>query len=257
MQSLNPNAIEAALHTRRFGRPLIAVAETASTNTLARQMAADGAPEGTAVVADRQTAGRGRRGRSFFSPTGGIYLSILLRPRKTAEPGLLTSCAAVATARAIERFAAFPVAIKWVNDLLIGGRKVCGILTEGDLDPRSGALRFAVLGIGINVAHAAFPPELQNIVTTLADEGCAVTREALIAALLEEWETAYATIDSGDFLTESRRRSAVLGRAVTVLRGTESFEAVAEDIGETGGLWVRRPGGERLCLCSGEVSLRL
>ena len=257
MAPLNSVLVENCLQTRRFGRLLRAVGETDSTNRLAREWAAAGAPEGAAVVADRQTAGRGRRGRAFFSPPGGIDLSVVLRPTAGMDPGRITSCAAVAAARAIERFAAFPVQIKWVNDLLVHGRKVCGILTEGELDPATGALRYGVLGIGINVGMAVFPPPLAEIATSLANEGCSVERERLIAAVLEELESAYARMGDGSFLEESRRRSAVLGRPVTVLRGDERFEAVAEAIDEQGHLVVRTADGRLLTLHSGEVSLRL
>ena len=257
MQALTAESVEQHLHTARFGHPLRVVDCTDSTNTLARRWAAQGAPEGACVIADRQTAGRGRRGRTFFSPAGGVYLSLVLRPAAGTDPGFITSCAAVAASRAIERFSAFPVQIKWVNDLLIGGRKVCGILTEGELEPETGSLRYAVLGIGINVEAAVFPPELQSIATSLANEGCRVERGVLIAALLEEWEQAYAAMSSGAFLAESRRRSAVLGRTVTVLRGEERFTAAAESIDERGRLVVRTVDGIRHTLHSGEVSLKL
>ena len=239
MQALTAECVEQHLHTTRFGHPLQVVDCTDSTNTLARRWAAEGAPEGACVIADRQTAGRGRRGRTFFSPAGGVYLSLVLRPAAGTDPGFITSCAAVAASRAIERFSDFPVQIKWVNDLLIGGRKVCGILTEGELEP------------------AVFPPELQSIATSLANEGCRVERGVLIAALLEEWEQAYDAMSSGAFLAESRRRSAVLGRTVTVLRGEERFTAAAESIDELGRLVVRTADGIRHTLHSGEVSLKL
>lgn len=257
MERLTVQAITASLHTTRFGHPLQVVECTDSTNTLARRWAEEGAPEGASVAADRQTAGRGRRGRAFFSPEGGVYLSLVLRPAAGTDPGFITSCAAVAAARAIERLSPVSVQIKWVNDLLIEGRKVCGILTEGEWEPTTGGLRFAVLGIGINVAETVFPPELQSIATSLANEGCRVERAALIAALLEEWELAYAAMNSGVFLEESRRRSAVLGKTVTVLRGEERFTAAAEYIDEQGRLVVRTTDGVRHMLHSGEVSLRL
>lgn len=257
MEMLTAAAIETQLHTRRFGHPLRVVAETDSTNRLAREWAAAGAPEGAAVAANRQTAGRGRRGRTFFSPVGGVYLSVVLRPQAGVDPGWITSCAAVAVALAIERFASFPVQIKWVNDLLIRGKKVCGILTEGELDAGTGALRYAVLGIGINVGAAEFPAPLGAIATSLTNEGCAVERERLIAAVLEEWERAYTHIADGAFLEESRRRSAVLGKPVTVLRGEERFGALAQAIDPQGHLVVQTADGRTLTLQSGEVSLKL
>lgn len=247
--------IAAGLRTARFGRALTVVAETASTNTDLRRLAEAGAPEGTTLVAARQTGGRGRRGRSFHSPEGGLYLSTLLRPAAGTDMGLLTSCAAVAAARAIESLCPLSVGIKWVNDLYLHGRKVCGILAEAGFTA-VGTLDYAVLGFGINVALAALPPELASIATTLGNEGAAVEREALAAALLNEWERAYATLPTGDFLAESRRRSVVLGRSVQVTRGDESFSAMAEAITDAGHLMVRTADGLTELL-SGEVSLRL
>lgn len=249
--------IRAHLHTAVFGRQLVAEPLLPSTNTAARRLAQDGAPEGTVVTADAQSAGRGRRGREFFSPAGGVYLSIVLRPGPETDAGLITSCAAVAVARAIESLCPQTVQIKWVNDLLIGGRKVCGILTESELEPQTGALRFAILGIGINVAAAVFPPPLDKLATSLGNEGTAPDRNRLIAALLNEWERAYAAMGSGAFLAESRRRSAVLGRTVTVERGNERFCAYAEAIDDAGRLQVRTPDGKTIVLPSGEVSIRL
>ncbi len=256
MNELTAAAIQRHLNTRVFGRSLIVEPQLPSTNTLARTLAADGAPEGTAVVAVEQTAGRGTRSRTFFSPRGGIYLSIVLRPH-AADAGLITSCAAVVTARAIERLCPLDVRIKWVNDLYIGGRKLCGILTEAGLNPVTNALDYVVLGIGVNVAKTVFPPALASLATSLANEGYAVDRAVLIAAILEEWEHAYATIGSRDFLADSRRRSCVLGRMVTVSRGDDCFAALAEAITNDGHLVVCPANGKSLTLSSGEVSLQL
>jgi BirA family biotin operon repressor/biotin-[acetyl-CoA-carboxylase] ligase len=163
----------------------------------------------------------------------------------------------VAVARAIERLCPLRVEIKWVNDLYVSGRKLCGILTEAGLDPVTGRLDYVVLGIGVNVAPIQFPPELETLATSLGNEGCVVDRNALIAAILNEWERAYATMDSGDFLCESRRRSCVLGKRVTVSRGNEIYVATAVDINEQGHLLMRRDSGETEVLASGEVSVRL
>lgn len=252
---LTADAVRAHLHTACFGRSLTVYEEVDSTNTAARLLAAEGAPEGTAVAACRQQAGRGRRGREFHSPEGGIYLSVILRPAVPVSPGLITSCAAVAAARAIRRLTGLDVGIKWVNDLFLNGRKVAGILAEGELSP-TGELEYIILGIGINVAAVPLPAAVADIATSLEAEGCRPALGALIAALLEEWETAYATLPSGDFLEDSRRLSVVLGKTVTVLRGEESFPAVAEAIDDQGQLVVRTADGP-LTLTSGEVSLRL
>ena len=152
---LTAAAVAAHLHTD--GLALTALQSTDSTNTRIRVLAEDGAPEGTVVVAAAQTAGRGRSGKSFLSPAGtGLYMSILLRPALTMGDSLLiTTAAAVAVSRAIERVAGCEAKIKWVNDVYVDEKKVCGILTEGALDLENGGLRYAILGIGINIC----PPD--------------------------------------------------------------------------------------------------
>ncbi len=255
MNAVTESAIRRHLHTALFGRDLQVAATLPSTNTTARALAAAGAPEGTVVVAESQTAGRGTRSRLFFSPQGGVYMSVILRPRE-ADGCLITSCAAVAVARAIERLCPLNVHIKWVNDLYVGGKKLCGILTEAGFTPDN-TLDYVVLGIGVNVAAVEFPADIAGIATSLGNEGCAVDRNALIAAILEEWEHAYATIGSGDFLAESRARSCVLGQRVTVTRGDEQFSATARDINSRGHLLVETDTGETITLHSGEVSIRI
>lgn len=255
MDNVTETAIRQHLHTATFGRELQVADVLPSTNVTARELAQQGAPEGTVVVAAAQTAGRGTRSRAFFSPQGGVYMSIILRPRE-ADGCLITSCAAVAVARAIERLCPLNVRIKWVNDLYVGGKKLCGILTEAGFSPDN-ALDYVVLGIGVNVAAVTFPPEIAAIATSLGNEGRAVDRAALIAAILEEWETAYATIGSGDFLAESRARSCVLGQRVTVTRGNEQFVATATAIDDRGHLLVETAEGDSVTLHSGEVSIRI
>ncbi len=248
--------IKKELTTQAFGQYLLVYEQVASTNDTARAHAMAGAAEGTTVVAARQTAGRGRRGRQFASPDGGLYMSMVLRPAEGITPGAVTSCCAVAVARAIRRVCGVDVGIKWVNDLYINGRKVCGILAEGVLAP-AGGFAYMILGIGINLAHTALPPEVAAIATSLEQAGATTTQpETLIAAILQEWETAYATIATGDYLADSRRLSVVLGQPVTVFRGSDTFQAVAEAIDDEGRLVVRRPEGIDT-LESGEVTLRL
>ncbi len=255
MNELTEAAIRRHLHTNTHGQTLVVEPVLPSTNTTARALARDGAPEGTAVVAAAQTAGRGTRARAFFSPQGGVYLSVVLRPRATDAP-LVTSCAAVAVARAIERLCPLKIDIKWVNDLYVGGRKLCGILTEAEFDPADGSLLHVILGIGVNVAAVEFPPEIAALATSLGNEGYPIDRAALIAAILEEWETAYAAIGARGFLEESRRRSCVLGRDVLVSRGDKPFPARAVAIDDEGHLIVETDG-EPITLHSGEVSIKL
>ena len=223
-------------------------AELPSTNTALKEMAAAGAPMGTVLIADRQTGGRGRLGRQFHSPEGGLYLSVLVPPADT-----VTCRAAVAAARAIERLCDATIDLKWVNDLYLNGRKVAGILAEGVLAP-DGTLTAVVLGIGINVGATDFSPDLAAIATSLANEGFAVTREDLAAAFLNALTDALADPAA---MAEYRRRNCVLGRQVTVMQGNDTYLATAEGITDDGHLIARTADGHVHELSSGEVSIRL
>ena len=248
---LDRDRIVAQLNNRRYGDGLMVVDSIRSTNTHLRKMAPAGAAESTTLIAETQTGGRGRRGRTFASPEGGLYLSTLLRPAQTADPGVITCRAAVAAARAIESLCPLTVDVKWVNDLYLGGRKVAGILAEGVLAP-NGTLSAVVIGIGINV-YGTLPAELDGIATTLEREGASLTREDLAAAFLNEWERVQT---DPHWLDEYRRRNLVLGRRVTVMQGADTYTATAVDVTPKGHLLVSTPEGERV-LSSGEVSVRL
>ena len=231
-----------------------------STNNRAKELAAQGAPHGTLVIADSQTAGRGRFSRVFYSPLhSGIYLSLILRPALPAERAvMITSLAAVAAARAIESVADVEVGIKWVNDLYINRRKCCGILCEASMDFESGGLEYVVVGIGINVGRMQFPEELASIATSVENEyGMPVSRNRLIAEIANQISALYGDLASGAFMAENRRRSVVIGREVTVLGGKEPYSAVAADIDDQGRLIVRLPDGRTETLNSGEISIKL
>ena len=230
-----------------------------STNNRAKALAAAGAPHGTAVIADSQSGGRGRLGRSFFSPEhSGIYMTVILRPDCTPErAGLLTSLAAVAAARAVEKVSGADVKIKWVNDLYLNGKKICGILTEAGLGLEAGRLEYAVVGIGINVNRMVFPPELQEIATSVGNEtGAVPDRNRLIAEILNELDALYGELETGAFLAESRKRSNVIGQTVTVIEGGRQYPARALDIDGQGRLVIETEAG-KACLNYGEVSLKL
>ena len=230
-----------------------------STNNRAKALAAAGAAHGTAVIADSQSGGKGRLGRSFFSPEhSGIYLTVILRPDCTPDrAGLLTSLAAVAAARAVEKVSGADVKIKWVNDLYLNGKKICGILTEGGLGLEAGRLEYAAVGIGINVNRMEFPPELREIATSIGNEtGTSPDRNRLIAEILNELDALYGDLETGAFLEESRRRSNVIGREVTVIEGGKKYPARAVDIDGQGRLVIETEEG-RTCLNYGEVSLKL
>lgn len=233
-----------------------------STNTLLKSMAAEGAPEGLALLAGEQTAGRGRMGRSFYSPPdSGLYMSLLLRPQIPATEAVrITACAAVAVAEAVEELSGLDTQIKWVNDVLVRGRKVCGILTEGSLDLESGGLSYAVVGIGVNTAVPAgdFPPELRQIAGALfGEDRPPELRCRLAAAVLDRLMDFYARLDDPVLWEAYRRRSLVLGREIDILApGKEPEPATALDLDTDYGLLVSLPDGSLRKLNSGEVSVR-
>ncbi len=231
-----------------------------STSTLLREAAEAGAPEGTVILAEGQTAGRGRQGHTFFSPDGtGLYFSVLLRPKTQAVRALpLTAAAAVAAARAIETVSGRQTDIQWVNDIYCGAKKVCGILTEGRLEPQSGNLHYAIVGVGINVAPPTdgFPEDIRDragAVLTSAAEGA---RERLAALFLDAFLDGYADLEALPFLEEYRQRCLRLGRAVRVLRSGDSLPAQVLDVTDDLALRVRFDDGRVEELTSGEVSIR-
>lgn len=233
--------------------------QVTSTNRLLRERAAAGAPEGATLLAESQTKGHGRFDRRFFSPSHtGLYLSVVLRPSLPAEQmALITPAAAVAVARALETVAGKQAGIKWVNDVYLEGRKVCGILTEAAVS--GGRVDYAVLGIGLNVyaPEGGFPPELQAVAGAVAERSTPGLRDALAAAILNEFWRLYTALPQSDFMAEYRRRSVVVGRKVTVCRGGTETPATALDIDENGHLLVRYETGATETLGSGEISLRL
>ncbi len=223
-----------------------------STNNEAKRRAASLSLPAV-LIADTQTAGRGRMGRSFFSPRKtGLYFSYLTDRSAPAETVGLTAAAAVAAARAIARVTGIETEIKWVNDLLLDGKKVAGILAERF--SAEGRL-FTVVGIGINLHTAAsdFPEELRQKAGSLGK--VTVDREALVLALSEELHALVTALPDRTFMEEYRARSAVLGRRVCYTVNGSSYEAVATAIDDEGALIVRREDGGETRLASGEISL--
>ena len=232
-----------------------------STNNRCSQKAMD--PETKTplvVISDSQKAGHGRYGRPFASPVGGgIYISILLdNDDPDFNPGLLTTATAIAVTRTIEKLVHARCEIKWVNDLYLNGKKICGILTEGVTDFESGMIESIVIGYGVNFRDDAhLPEELRPIVgSVFGAEPPTVTRSALAAAMLAELLPLAEDLSSRSFLPEYRRRSMLLGREIVFSRAGGRFAAVAEGIDDNGGLVVRLPDGSRETLRSGEVSVR-
>lgn len=233
-----------------------------STNDMAKLKASQGAKEGTVIIAEEQTKGKGRNGRSFFSPTStGIYLSLILRPRINAKDSLcITTAAAVAVAKSIEKITKQEAKIKWVNDIYIGDKKVCGILTEAAFNLEAGGLEYAVLGIGINVKTPkdGFPKELRSIATTLGCEKNDI-RSILIAEILKNFWHYYENLTDKEYLQEYRERCMALGKEVLILSQKQEHNetATALDITEDFGLLVKTTSGEEKVLSSGEISIKM
>lgn len=253
-----------------------------STNLTAKKMALDGAAAGTLIVSEEQTNGRGRMGRQFYSPKAqGIYMSLILTPAAdSTQPVLITTAASVAVARAIDRVTGQSCQIKWVNDLYLKGKKVCGILTEAITDIESGEIQQIVLGIGINfrasvqgypeplqdIAGALFPAKTENnqefdpSAPELSPTSVNIpSRNQLIAEITNELLSFSSDLSSRRFIEEYKERSLVLGKAIRVhIRGEDHFQpATALGIDDDGGLLVQYQDGAQETLRSGEISIRL
>lgn len=266
---LSPQAIRPYLSHPAVWPDIQVYPTLSSTNTRAKELAVQGAPSGTVVIADEQSGGRGRLGRVFSSPRGsGVYLTALLRPQTEVETSLLlTSASAVAVCRAIRAVCGLETRIKWVNDVYCGERKLCGILTEASMDFESRTLDYVAVGIGINVRDTAFPPEVAERATSLQRElgGQLVSRCQLAAQLLNELETVLDGLSERRFLTEYRARSLLPGRPVDVITWGPEGPAgshprrepgVVREIDDMTRLVVRMDTGEVRVLDSGEVTIR-
>ena len=234
-----------------------------STNTRAKELAARGAPSGTVLIADQQTGGRGRRGRSFHSPAGtGIYMSVILRPGcAPAELMHLTCAAAIAACDGVEAACGFRPGIKWTNDLVCGQRKLAGILTELGLTPR-GTVDYAVIGIGINCCQkiSDFPEELRSIAGPLHTvTGRPIDRAKVIASLLDAlWQmNGYLLTEKDAVMARYRADCITLNRQVSVAGADGSVRhGLALDIDTNGALLIRFTDGTESYINSGEVSVR-
>ncbi|MFC2006999.1 biotin--[acetyl-CoA-carboxylase] ligase [Chloroflexota bacterium] len=254
--SLSPAAITDNLETKFIGRKVIYFPRLASTMNIARQEARKGTAAGTVIITDEQTAGKGRIKRRWYTPKGNIALSIILYPDKLYLPYLvmLASLAVVSTIEAVTELTA---QIKWPNDVLISGKKVCGILTESSVTGNEVA--YAIVGIGINVNFKPDDyPGLQPTATSLVNElGEEVSRLGLIRCLLTEFERWYLSLSAGDSVyLEWRERLVTLGRKVKVTSGNNILEGVAESVAVDGNLHLRQPDGSIITIVAGDVTLR-
>jgi len=246
----------------RDGWKIIRFPEVDSTNSVAVKFASEGAPCGTCVIAETQTSGRGRRGRIWHSPSGGLWLSIILRPRlKPQDVGWLSLIAGVAVSSAIRDIFRLPAVVKWPNDVLISGKKACGILPEtrfiGD------RIEFAVVGIGVNVAvrKDLLPPEVRETSGSLISPDhphAREAREALTLAILDNFYSLYKQFLSDGFLgilQKVREYCDMLGRKVIVSGLETPIYGVAADIASDGGLIIRTESGENVHVVAGEVTI--
>ncbi len=233
-----------------------------STNNVLKTAAENGEKEGLLLVANEQTGGRGRVGRSFFSPPStGLYMSILLRPSLPfGESPLITTCAAVSVAESIESISGKKTAIKWVNDVMIGGRKVCGILTEASLNMEMGSVEWAVLGIGVNMfpPTEGFGPLSSTAGSVIQAFDCGgELKDRLAAEICDRFFYYYRGLPEKRHLGEYRRRSALTGKTVTVISEGDTTQATVLGIDDDFRLSVRYADGSEKKLSSGEVSVKL
>ena len=230
-----------------------------STNAVAKEMAANGCAHGTVIIADTQTAGRGRRGRSFYSPPGsGLYISFVLAPGEMGLTALttVTAAAAVPVCRAITLVSGTEPSIKWVNDVLIDGKKVCGILAEAVSDVSTGEISRIVLGIGVNVYTDVFPDDIKRTAGSVFNANAAGEKARLAAELINAIALSDGWVRGAGIHDEYRQRCTMLGRDITVLLPAESFTARAVDLDSDFRLIVEKSDGEILALSSGEISVR-
>lgn len=253
---LSADEIRTALADHPWSERVTVLDSVDSTNDRLRTLAMHKAEEGTVLLAEQQTAGKGRMGRSFVSPPkAGIYLSVLLRPEQKPEALMtLTARAAVAAALAIETCCGVKPGIKWVNDLQLNGRKICGILTELSLEAESGRVNYAIIGVGVNcnLSLEDFPATLQGVAGSIRSEaGIVVDRNALAAELIRR----LSRLQSQEWRSFYLERCTTVGRRVTVLDADAPLEAEVIDVGERAELIVRLDDGTLRAVNSGEVSV--
>ncbi len=258
---LSPQGIRKYLNETCENLDIRVLPSVHSTNDVVKEKAGQGGAEGFTVIANEQTAGRGRRGRTFFSPCGtGLYMSILLKPvnYSASQAVRITTMAAVAVCEAMEEVSDVKAEIKWVNDIFIKGKKVCGILTEGSFDLESGMLDYAVLGVGINVYEPAdgLPEDLKAIAGSVFEKPQNDMKNHLAAAFLNRFMGYYHAQDHADYIEKYRSRSFVVGRHIRVISANQTRNAFAYGIDDECGLLVRYEDGTSESLNSGEISIR-
>jgi len=254
---LSEEGIRVHIPERYVDCPITVFETIDSTNTQAKKLALNNARHGTLVLSEEQTAGRGRYGKSFFSPReAGLYMSIILKPEKSvSDPQMITIAAAVSVCSAIEKLTVLEPQIKWVNDIYLNGKKICGILTEAVTDFESGSIESIVVGIGVDcsVTESMLPHELIGIVGSLGVED--ISRNRLAAEIAAGVLDKFDNLGKKEIVEEYKKRSLMYGREISFQRGEERLHASVTGINDAGNLLVRLKSGEDLVINSGEVSI--
>lgn len=259
---LSPQGIRRFLKPEYRDLDLTVLPTAPSTNALVREKANQGRPEGCIIIACEQTDGRGRYGRQFFSPVdSGVYLSLLLRPTAYSpqQATCLTAAAAAAMCQAIEAVTGQQPGIKWVNDIFLRGKKVCGILTEAAVGLETGTLNYMVLGAGLNLYPPAegFPEEIQSIAGSVLERSCPEAKNRLVGEFLNRFWDFYSHPECRAYLEDYRARSLAIGRNVTVLSAGKAVSAYAYGIDDDFRLLVRYENGDTEALSYGEIRIQL
>lgn len=259
---LSPQGIRRFLKPEYRDLDLTVLPTAPSTNALVREKANQGCPEGCIIIACEQTDGRGRYGRQFFSPVdSGVYLSLLLRPTAYSpqQATCLTAAAAAAMCQAIEAVTGQQPGIKWVNDIFLHGKKVCGILTEAAVGLETGTLNYMVLGAGVNLYPPAegFPEEIQPIAGSVLERSCPEAKNRLVGEFLNRFWDFYTHPECRTYLEDYRSRSLAIGQNVTVLSAGRAVSAYAYGIDDDFRLLVRYDSGKTEALSYGEIRIQL
>lgn len=259
---LSPQGIRRFLKPEYRDLDLTVLPTAPSTNALVREKANQGRPEGCIIIACEQTDGRGRYGRQFFSPVdSGVYLSLLLRPTAYSpqQATCLTAAAAAAMCQAIEAVTGQQPGIKWVNDIFLRGKKVCGILTEAAVGLETGTLNYMVLGAGLNLYPPAegFPEEIQSIAGSVLERSCPEAKNRLVGEFLNRFWDFYSHPECRAYLEDYRSRSLAIGQNVTVLSAGRAVSAYAYGIDDDFRLLVRYENGDTEALSYGEIRIQL
>jgi BirA family biotin operon repressor/biotin-[acetyl-CoA-carboxylase] ligase len=254
IKGLSPSSITRGLNTGFIGQKIIYYPTLTSTMDTARQSARQGAIAGTVIIAGEQTGGRGRLQRTWLSPEGNIAMSIILYPDIAYLPYLIM-IASLAVVSAIETIAGLKAQIKWPNDILIDGKKVCGILIENEV--KGNKVAYSVIGIGVNIdLNVADYPEISSTATSLKSKSHKDLRIEIIRSLLIEFERLYLVLPDGKPIYEAwRARLVTLGKKVSVISGNHALEGITESVDETGALVLRLTDGSLTRVVAGDVTL--